>query len=226
MFRSRIERMLLVLLGILALGTGASAQDRTADWLEANNLDALLVLHLERERAGAVGNAERRERIAARLAKVYARRLETETAGAEREELIASAERLLESGDADRADALRLALLRARYLLISGVLEDDRAALAELEIADGARSEIAELAERFRNLRRSIEEKMLKSNRLLGRASGLRARNLQMQVQEYQDLAMGAALLHGWTLYYLGRIDGNRDALRSAEEAFGRVLQG
>ena len=94
----------------LVLTTAAFAQDRTADWLDANGLDSLLALHLERERVESAGDSDDRRRLAIRLAEVYARQLKHERDPDTRKSIIIAAEHLLETGEADAADTLRLAL--------------------------------------------------------------------------------------------------------------------
>ena len=226
MFQPRIDCLLIMLLACMCMATPLHAQDRTADWLESNGLDGLLTLHLERERAESTGNAQRRERLAGRLAKVYARRLEREQDQDARTEIVKSAERLLATGELVDEEALRLALMRSQYLRASGVLESGRAALAEADDIAAAQVEIGDLANRFAALRESLDARIRRANLKLDRATGLRARRLQEIVDEYRNLDMSAALLHGWSLYYDGRFERNQDQLRKAEMAFGLVLNG
>lgn len=214
-----------LLLVLLPLGQ-ASAQDRTADWLDANGLDGLLALHLEQERATAVGNADRRRRLAVRLATVYARQLEHELEPGQRATIVAAASQLLKTGEAEEADALRLALLRAQYATASGRLENGRAALETEEAVEEAVAELTELARALRAVRMDLKARLTRTDQLLDRATGLRARKYQKAIATMQQIALAAALLEGWCLYYEGRATGSREALRNAEEAFGLVLQG
>ena len=211
-----------MMIPLLAVG-----QDRTADWLEANGLDSLLALHLERERAQSAGDGGNRARIAIRLADVYARQLKHERDPEERARIIAAAENLLESGDAKEADSLRLALFRARYVTASDVLESARAGLSENdEEAEFALSELTALSFQLRHLRKELDAKIKRTDVLLDRATGLRARRMQSDIERFQETMIAASLIQGWTLYYVGRDTEDRELLRVAEEAFGRVLQG
>ena len=163
---------------VCALGVSASvaAQDRTADWLEANQLDGLLALHLERERDAAAGDGEKRVRLGTRLAAVYVRQLRAEEDPDERNEIIQSASRLLNSSGMQEADALRLALLRARYTTASSFIENDRAALLDSEnLILFAAKEIKELSSSLREVRKNIEKEIKRKNTALDRARGSRA---------------------------------------------------
>ena len=207
-------------------GTQVVAQDRTADWLEAQGLDGLLSLHLEQAMAEARGNQDERRILAERLAEVYAQQLEHERSPERRRVIVESAERLLATGDAEEADRLRLALLRARYVSASMILENDRAALGTDLDLEGARREVSQVARELSLLQKDLARRMLRTDQLLDRATGLRARSYQKSLKMMRETTVAAALLQGWSLYYDGRAKGTREVLREAEVAFGRVLQG
>lgn len=202
------------------------AQDRTADWLEAHGLDGLLALHLEQARAEATGNSVVRRILAERLAEVYAQQLEHERSPERRRIIVESAKRLLASGEAEEADRLRLALLRARYVSASMTLENERAALGADDDPLVALREISLVAEELAALQNELLRRILRTDLLLDRAKGLRARSYQKSIKTMRETTVAAALLQGWSLYYDGRVQGSRDTLRAAEKAFGSVLQG
>ena len=213
---------------VCALGVSASvaAQDRTADWLEANQLDGLLALHLERERDAAAGDGEQRVRLGVRLATVYTRILSTEKNPEERSRIMEAALRLLDSPGMQEADALRLALLRARYTTASSIMENGRAALESEEATLQAARELKELALSLEQVRIRIGQEIKRKNSALDRARGLRARGLEERITSLRQSNLAASLLEGWTLYYLGREGDDRRLLREAEARFGFVLQG
>ncbi|MDG2021729.1 MAG: hypothetical protein P8J59_07245 [Phycisphaerales bacterium] len=219
----------LVLVGLLFLSIGsrpAVGQDRAANWLEDRGMFELLQLHLEEARTDAAGDAALRDRLATRLAGVYASLIEREGDDERRAVLVSRARRLLADNTIEDAEALRLALLRTRYSSASSIIEKGRVDLAEEDAVGAAERELETLARDLEILAGDLESVIRRSDRGLDRATGIRVRQLDAEIEISRKMQLASALLEGWSLYYAGRALDDSDRLGRSQLAFGRVLQG
>ena len=204
----------------------AAAQDRAANWLEDRGMFELLQLHLEEARVNAAGDAGLRDRLATRLAGVYASLIEREPDDERRAILVGRARRLLADNSIEDAEALRLALLRTRYRAASSIVEKGRVDLSEPDAVGTAERELESLARDLEILARDLEAVIRRSDRGLDRATGIRVRQLDAEIESSRKMQLASALLEGWSLYYAGRALDDSDRLGRSQLAFGRVLQG
>ena len=214
----------LVLAGLLmvllqGLSPTASAQDRTARWLEARGFSDLLAIHLEERLEEAAGDLEARRRAAGRLAEVYALLLRSEDDPERREELVERSRRLLEIVPDEESLSLRVALARNRYLNASRIMEDDRIELADPGDVNPAVAELEVLSEELETIRRTMTRRIEN----LSRSSSRRVERRLDDALQWQAMA---ALLEGWSRYYVGRARGDEAEMQKAQLAFGVVLQG
>ncbi len=219
----------IVLLGALMLSIGsrtAVGQDRAANWLEDRGMFELLQLHLEEARTDAAGDPALRDRLATRLAGVYASLIERENDDEQRAVLVSRARRLLADNTIEDAEALRLALLRTRYRSASSIIEKGRVDLAEEDAIRAAERELETLARDLEILAGDLESVIRRSDRGLDRATGIRVRQLDAEIEASRKMQLASALLEGWSLYYAGRALDDDDRFGRAQLAFGRVLQG
>jgi tetratricopeptide (TPR) repeat protein len=221
--------LLIITMGLLCFSIGlrtAEAQDRAANWLEERGMFELLQLHLEEARTNAAGDAALRGRLATRLASVYASLIEREQDDERRAVLVARARRLLADNTIEDAEALRLTLLRTRYRSASSIVEKGRVDLADANAIKTAEGELESLARDLEILSRDLESVIRRSDRGLDRATGIRVRQLDKEIESSRKMQLASALLEGWSLYYAGRARGDSDRLGRAQLAFGQVLQG
>ncbi|MAC19096.1 MAG: hypothetical protein CMJ23_05335 [Phycisphaerae bacterium] len=197
----------------------AWGQDRTSDWLEARGLDELLARHLENQLAAAAGDASSRGRLAARLAEIYAELLRVESDEARRLEFVERSRDLLKVVSGEDAASLRIALARNRYLNASRVVENGRIELASDEELAGAIRDLTRLSEELEKVRRDLKSRITALSRS-------KARRAEQRLDITLRWDATAALLEGWSRYYVGRSKGSTKELERAQLAFGSVLQG
>ncbi|MBL0922178.1 MAG: hypothetical protein IBJ10_08640 [Phycisphaerales bacterium] len=202
--------------------TAAEASGALERYLEANNLRALLVEHLER-RLTASAPAERLP-LAERLSAIYAELLTEASAPDARAELEHRARALLESvPEADSAD-LRLNLHRAAYLRAEEVAERWRLRLAtaqEVEHAERTlRSLGADLARLGAMANRRVQA--LEKQEEFGREADAQLLSDALGAARRQrSLAM---YLAGWATVYLAEITGSGPVAVEATRQLGWLL--
>ena len=227
--RPRRRGMKLLVMGLLSFSISvraAEGQDRAANWLEERGMFELLQLHLEEARTAAAGDGDLRDRLATRLASVYASLIEREQDDDRRAVLVGRARRLLADNSIEDAEALRLALLRTRYRSASSIIEKGRVDLSDLDAVGTAEQELESLARDLEILTRDLDLVIRRSDRGLDRATGIRVRQLDAEIEASRKMQLASALLEGWSLYYAGRALDDSDRLGRSQLAFGRVLQG
>jgi tetratricopeptide (TPR) repeat protein len=214
--------MLLATVLVLAVASGfgeARGQDRTSEWLEARGLNELLSVHLENQLTAATGDAPSRGRLAARLAEVYAELLRVEPDEGRRLEFVERSKDLLKVVSGEDAASLRIALARNRYLNASRLVENGRIQIASDEELAGAIRELARLADELERVRRDLKSRI--SNLLRSKS-----RRAEQRLDTTLRWESTAALLEGWSRYYVGRAEGSTAELERAQLALGSVLQG
>ncbi|MDA1025643.1 MAG: hypothetical protein O3A19_04375, partial [Planctomycetota bacterium] len=152
--------MKLLVMGLLSFSISvraAEGQDRAANWLEERGMFELLQLHLEEARTAAAGDGDLRDRLATRLASVYASLIEREQDDDRRAVLVGRARRLLADNSIEDAEALRLALLRTRYRSASSIIEKGRVDLSDLDAVGTAEQELESLARDLEILTRDLD---------------------------------------------------------------------
>ena len=199
--------------------TPAFAQDRTARWLESQGFTDLLAIHLEERLEAATGDLESRRRAASRLAEVYATLLRSEEDQAARDRLVQQSRRLLEIVPDEESLSLRVALARNRYLNASRIMEDGRIELADPEDVNSAVAELAQLSEELEAIRRTMTKR-------IENLSKSRSRRVERRLDAALQWQATAALLEGWSRYYVGRARADQAEMEKAQVAFGVVLQG
>ena len=209
------------LLLVLAVGPAseAFAQDRTARWLESQGFTDLLAIHLEERLQAAAGDADARRRAASRLAEVYATLLRSEDDPEDRERLVTQSRRLLEIVPEEESLGLRVALARNRYLNASRTMEDERIELAEPDDVRAAVAELDGLSGELEAIRRTMTKR-------IDTLSKSRSRRVERRLEDALQWQAMAALLEGWSRYYVGRARGDSGQMEKAQVAFGVVLQG
>lgn len=208
----------------LAQAAPGDADDALSQYLERHRLKRLLAEHLERELAAAT-SPEERARLVERLADVYPDLLVAEEDPARRDELVSRSTAFLERESPKQGDALRLALLRARYRAASRVAEDHRSALVEPErIADamasleGVERELAEVRRRFELRLRDLEKRGERTDGLEGERVQDRADTVRGQVQESYGL-------EAWSRYYRSILADDPRLAGSAQPIFAKLLE-
>ena len=209
---------------ILSLGVGFAAptsfaQDRTARWLENQGFTDLLAIHLEERLEAVAGDLESRRRAAGRLAEVYATLLRSEEDQDARDRLVEQSRRLLEIVPDEESLSLRVALARNRYLNASRVLEDGRIGLADPGDLKAAVVELSGLSQELETIRREMTQRVENLSRS-------RSRRVERRLDDAIQWQATAALLEGWSRYYVGRASADQTEMEKAQIAFGVVLQG
>ncbi|HMN96005.1 MAG TPA: hypothetical protein PKC43_06755 [Phycisphaerales bacterium] len=233
----------ILLAALFALGAAPEARsDEVAAWLERRGLVELLAAHLE-ERLEAARDLQQREQVAARLARVYARMLESGVGsgfgsgiGSGGERSVAEIERrgrqLLGAVAGAEAEELRLALLGASHRAAARIAERRRLALDAPGECETARATLARIVPELRDLRSSLRRTQAELQRRVTRAAGVEATLLIEKLERAQRHAAQASYLNGWTLYYLawigdcseGASEVNRDLVREAKSAFLEII--
>ena len=208
------------------------ADDDLSEWLQRPGLERFLALLLQERMARAATPAEKRD-LAERLAELVSRQLEGAPSAAELEALAAVAQEVTPQLPQVEADALGLALLRARYRPLARGAEEFRMARASLDEATAFRDGLRTLAPAFEALRKRLDAELKTDDRKLDRSVGLDAETLLDAVDRKRALLDTSRFLQAWTLYYLGWIerrltpakaDAARRRIEEAEALFTALL--
>lgn len=220
------------LLLIAACGTFArpapTPSDELAAYLESSKLTSLLATHLEAELHLAAG--VERTRLAQRLARVYAERLESVTDAAGVADIERRAEGLLaQVPEADSLD-LRLTLARSAYSRAEETAERWRLRLNSRADADAARRSFIDLEKSFSELAVTAERRVdsLEKQEEATTGSGSDRALLSAALANVRRTRSMGHFLAGWCAYYIAELDpaGAAEYTSKAERHFGWLLNG
>jgi hypothetical protein len=207
----------------LASAVGRAGAQDLAEYLERLGLSRLLVEHYERELAGgALGDD--RVRIVERLAEAYPELIERESDAARRARFIERSEAFLARESPKEADALRAALLRARYRDAARTAEDLRAALVDDAKRGQALATLEAVGEQAARLRARLDARQRDLERRADRANGIQGDIALERADRARGLAQECASLEAWSLYYQAVLTGDARRAEAAQPLFGRLL--
>ncbi|MFN7559625.1 MAG: hypothetical protein ACK5RX_09735, partial [bacterium] len=200
--------------------------ERVADYLQAMGLRSLLIDQLTARLK--VAHGAEKERIVERLGKLYASAIGDAKDAAARAELVAAAEKLLNSAPQAKAFELKINLLRERYLVAEDAAERARlraggdsgaAALAEaMEGINAIRPRLevvlADLARREQQVQAALD------NNLAADAAAL-----ELELADVRRWRSTASYYLGWSSYYAALLTGNKQAASDGVRAFALILQ-
>jgi len=220
---TRRSNVILVMLATLGMSSFALAADEVATYLERLELRRLLATHLEDELADLERDAA--EDVIVQLVGLYTTLLENVEDGKTRVELEARGRRLLERAPAERADALRLALLRGRSQSIETIAEEyrlRRASDADVQraimLADELMPELEPIRVRLNGLVDDLERRS-------ARSSSRTAEILDEELDRVRRLKNQVTFVQAWTLYYHAYLTGDTTSAQRAIDRFGSLLQ-
>lgn len=221
----RSDILRLIAIGALALASvvGRAGGQDLAEYLERLGLSRLLVEHYERELAGGA-LADERARIVERLAEAYPELIERESDAARRAKLLERSEAFLARESPKEADALRVALLRARYRDAARTAEDLRAALVDDGKREPALAALEAIGAEAARLRARLDARQRDLERRSDRASGLQGDIVLERADRARGLAQESASLEAWSLYYRAVLTGDARHAEAAQPLFGRLL--
>jgi len=203
-----------------------SESERVADYLQAMGLRSLLIDQLT-ARLKVVQGAEK-ERIVERLGKLYASAIADAKGAAARAELVAAAEKLLNSAPQAKAFELKINLLRERYLVA-----EDAAERARLRAGgDSGAAALAEAMEGINAIRPRLEVVLADLARreqqvqaALDNNPAADAAALELELADVRRWRSTASYYLGWSSYYAALLTGNKQAASDGVRAFALILQ-
>jgi len=203
-----------------------SESERVADYLQAMGLRSLLIDQLT-ARLKVVQGAEK-ERIVERLGKLYASAIADAKGAAARAELVAAAEKLLNSAPQAKAFELKSDLLRERYLVA-----EDTAERARLRAGgDSGAAALAEAMEGINAIRPRLEVVLADLARreqqvqaALDNNPAADAAALELELADVRRWRSTASYYLGWSSYYAALLTGNKQAASDGVRAFALILQ-
>lgn len=226
-----LARSACFLIALLIASTGNGAQppspaEQLAAYLEECELDSQHALLLELELRSA--RSERRNDLAQRLTRVYARLLENARTPEERAALEARAGAILAAvPDADTLE-LRLTLARSAYSHAEQAAEKWRLRLNSRADADAARRSFIELERAFSEVASAaaVRVSALEKQDEAASESGPERALLAAALAGARRTRSLAHFLAGWSAYYIGELDpaGAGVAVPMAIRHFGTLL--
>ena len=211
------------------LATPREHSDRTAAWLERRGEANLLLAHLEAQLEQELEPATRAA-LVARLASILAARLEREDDEASRNALMSRAMALVKR-NAEGAEPLRLAILRAQHRAAQRTAEDRRAGRGTDAECEAALAEFRSLVKELSQLAGIAERARAGANRDASAQVGTKAEELVAQASREEEIARNAQFFRAWAAYYaawLGRELGQPDWQASADDSmrwFANLLE-
>jgi hypothetical protein len=206
--------------------------DRTAAHLESMGRLDLVLSHLEQQ-AELELDGSARQAVLERMASTLARMLEREQDGAARATLAARADGLVRRLDPSdpASDALRLALVRARYRAAQRAAEDWRAGRGARAEAEVLFRQFAELVSDFTALAARAGQSHRRAEQDVERSIGSDASRTERVADRAEDVMRSAQFFRAWSGYYaawLARECGDagwRDRANSAVSWFSSLLE-
>jgi hypothetical protein len=224
-----------------ALASGASRPDlavprdradRTASYLESIGRLDLVLAHLEQQ-AELELEGPARQAVLERMAATLARLLEREQDAVAREALTERADALVRRLDPEdpASDALRLALVRARYRAAQRAAEDWRAGRGDRAAPQALLGQFGELVSDFTALTARAGQSHRRAEQDVERSIGADASRTERVADRAEDVMRSAQFFRAWSGYYaawLGRECGDpgwRDRAGSAIGWFSSLIE-
>ncbi len=194
--------------------------DATAEFLQRNALEGLVLTHLEAQLEAEV-DPESRAILVARLATILAARLEREDDPADRDAMLARSMKLIGRFD-EGSEPLRLVVLRSQHRAAQRAAEDRRAGRVDDAAARAAQQQFDHLVKDFTALSGRTSKARERTDREVGRSTGVTAEELAGKSAREEEIARSAQFFRAWAQYYsawLGRDLGDAGWRARAETA-------
>ena len=215
----------MLLMGACIWASSSIARgDDVAEYLELHGLKQLLAVHLEKQLEHEKPNSDSRAQLVERLADLYAELLETVKDPDEQAYFEERGQALLEQVPANKADKLKLTLLRAKYLGAEVIAENHRLRLSTPEEVESAIRVFQGLAPEFSQLRAQIKQNMEVADRRLTRSGGAETVALNEIAERTRGLYAQTTFLNAWTSYYLGWLNNRPNQAAEAETLFLEIM--
>ncbi|MFM8816704.1 MAG: hypothetical protein ACKOHI_02280, partial [Phycisphaerales bacterium] len=206
--------------------------DRTASYLESIGRLDLVLTHLEQQ-AELELEGPARQAVLERMAATLARLLEREQDATARAALTERANALVRRLDPEdpASDALRLALVRARYRAAQRAAEDWRAGRGDRAAAQALFGQFGELVSDFTALTARAGQSHRRAEQDVERSIGADASRSERVADRAEDVMRSAQFFRAWSGYYaawLGRECGDpgwRDRAGSAIGWFSSLIE-
>lgn len=202
-------------------------EQRVADFLDRLGLTELQVLHLEKAVLQA-SPAERQQRLARRLADLYAGQLMDEPADEQRTlEIQQRINALVQRIPQADTPALRIMLLQADYNQAESLAVQWLANSADVEAREQALQTLRRIAPELDEHQRALNAATDRLTDLLANApEGDQREGQEKEYARAQAIAGRATYFSGWANYYLGVLlaSQGQDDLQRARDTFRRVL--
>ncbi|MFG0253158.1 MAG: hypothetical protein ACF8NJ_09825 [Phycisphaerales bacterium JB038] len=221
--RSSLLAILLAscLLAGPALAQRAEVADPVEAYLVERGFTDLLALHWERRLPDSRG--EEREQLLGRLAEVYGDLLAHAADEEERSRWERKARQLLPEMGEVEGTALRLSLVRARYLPAEQVAERRRLRLAEGAELDQARRNLESVVQELGELDGLLIDRLAYLE-TVSRREGRRGERAAEVFAELSELQSWVRFYLGWSQYYQAMLGGETGRAYEAMLAFAQLL--